>query len=90
MTQKNIFVYRLFLLNISDFSLIFIQKLQPATPEKCHPTLSQQLFENLVRDSTPSPIRKGRFALCLYPSSPSQGRFCWAIEEKSTHTMRIV
>ena len=90
MTQKNIFAYRLFLLNISDFSLIFIQKLQPATPEKCHPPLSQQLFENLVRDSTPSPIREGRFTLCLYPSSPSQGRFCRAIEEKSTHTMRKV
>ena len=36
MPQKNIFVYKLFLLlNISDFSLFFIQKLHP--PEKSHP-----------------------------------------------------
>ena len=36
MTEKNIFDYELFLsLNISDFSLFFMQKLQP--PEKGHP-----------------------------------------------------
>ena len=36
MTEKNIFVYKLFLLlNISDFILFFMYKLQP--PEKSHP-----------------------------------------------------
>ena len=37
MTKKNIFVYKLFLsLNISNFSLFFVSKLQPL-PEKGHP-----------------------------------------------------
>ena len=36
MTEKNIFAYRLFLLNISDFILFFMWKLQPL-PEKSHP-----------------------------------------------------
>ena len=36
MTENNIFVYKHFLsLNISDFSLFFMEKLQP--PEKDHP-----------------------------------------------------
>ena len=42
MTEKNIFAYELFLsLNISDFSLFFMQKLQPP-PEKSQPPLSKQ------------------------------------------------
>ena len=32
MTEKNISTYTLFLLNISDFSLFFMYKLQPLTP----------------------------------------------------------
>ena len=64
------FVYKVSCqLNISDFSLFLMKKLQP--PEKCHPTLSQQatsqnwdpvkppLFENLVGGSTPSPPAEG-------------------------------
>ena len=65
MTEKIIFVYELFLsLNISDFSLLFIWKLQP--PEKNHhpqkswgPVKSSPpFFENLVGGSTPPPPRK--------------------------------
>ena len=38
MTEKTIFVYKLFLsLNISDFGLFFMQKLHPSPPEKSHP-----------------------------------------------------
>ena len=41
MTEKNIFIYKLFLLlNISGFSLFFMQKLQPS--EKNSPPLSWQ------------------------------------------------
>ena len=70
MTEKNIFAYKLFLsLNISDFNLFFMWKLQ--LPWKKSPPLSQQPpskswgpvktppFGNLVGDSTPSPCRKG-------------------------------
>ena len=42
MTEKNIFVYRLFLsLNISDFSSFLCKNCNPH-PGKSHPTLSQQ------------------------------------------------
>ena len=38
MAEKNNFANKLFLsLNISDFSLFFMEKLQP--PEKSHPTI---------------------------------------------------
>ena len=69
MIEKNIFAYKLFLsLNISDFNLFLMWKLQP--PEKSHPPLSQQnpskswspvklpLFENLVGGSTPPLSRR--------------------------------
>ena len=72
MTVKIIFADQLFLsLNISDFNLLFMWKLQlPPAPKKSHHTLSQQppskswgpvkpplLFENLVGGSTPSAER---------------------------------
>ena len=63
MTEKNNFVYKLFLsLNISDFSLFFIKNCN--APEKGHPLFpsntiqklqscqAHQLFENLVGGST--------------------------------------
>ena len=69
MTDKNMFAYKLyFLLNISDFSLFFMWKLQP--PWKKSPPFSQQPlskrwdlvkppnFENLVGGST-CPAEKG-------------------------------
>ena len=73
MTEKNIFVHKLFLLlNISDFTLFFMQKLQ-LPPKKSHPlffsnpTLKIEilsiptLFQNLVRGLTPlpSPAERG-------------------------------
>ena len=60
MTEKHIFVYKLFLsLNTSDFSLFFYVKIATPTLEKGHLPLSQQpplkievlsspFFENLV------------------------------------------
>ena len=69
MKEKNIFAYKHFLsLNISDFSLFFLWKLQP--PLKKVTPLSQQhpskswcpvkslLFENLVGGSPPSLLQK--------------------------------
>ena len=66
MTEENAFTDKLFLsLNILDFNLFFMWKLQP--PWKKSPPLSQQplskvwglvkptLFENLVRGATPPP-----------------------------------
>ena len=64
MTEKNIFAYKLFLLlNISDFNLLFLWKLQspwkksppyfPATPSKRKSRSCQAVFENLVEGSTP-------------------------------------
>ena len=65
------FVYKVSCcLNISDFGLFLMKKLQP--PEKCHPILSQQapsqnldpakppLFDNLVGGSTPLPPAEKR------------------------------
>ena len=41
MTEKNIFAYKLFLsLNISDFNLLLIWKLQPPSSQKSHPLLT--------------------------------------------------
>ena len=69
MTEKIIFAYDFFSLNISDFNLFFMWKLQPLW--KSHPLLSQQppskswvpvkplLFENLVEGSMPSAEREG-------------------------------
>ena len=69
MTEKNIFVYTLFLLlNISDFSLFFIQKLHPlkkvtfsfqATPLKIEilPSPPPIFLENLVGSATPQQIK---------------------------------
>ena len=38
MTEENIFAYKLYLsLNISDFNLFFMWKLQPPPPEKSYP-----------------------------------------------------
>ena len=80
MIEKNIFVYKPFLLlNISDLSLFFFKKkLQPLPPEKDYSPLFQQpplklevlsnsppLFENLVGGST-FPSRKGwGYKLCF-------------------------
>ena len=68
-TEKNIFVYKIFLsLNISDFSLYFMWKLQPIS--KRSPTLSHQpssenqgpvkpmLFQNSVAVPTSPPQQK--------------------------------
>ena len=70
MTEKRIFVYKLFLsLNISNFSLLLCKKLTPR-PEKGHPlsklrSCQAPLFENLVGGSTPSPrLAKEGFTLC--------------------------
>ena len=62
MIEKNIFIYKLFL-NISDFSLFFMQKLNPLLKKvsplvPCNPALkvevlSVQLFNNFVAGSTP-------------------------------------
>ena len=44
MTKQKILVYKHFLsLNIPDFSLFFVKKLQPS-PEKCHPLFSSNLL----------------------------------------------
>ena len=61
MTEKNIFVYKTFLsLNILDFSLFFIQKLQPL-PQKVTPSFPAAPSKN--RDPVkppPSPSKFGR------------------------------
>ena len=78
MTEKNIF--KVFLsLNISDFSLFFMYKLQPPPPEKGHPHFPSNpllkievlsahpppRFENLVGGSTPPAAeREGGCTLC--------------------------
>ena len=70
MTEKNIFAHKLFLsLNISDFDLLFMWKLQPpekvtplfpANPSKSWGSVKPPLFENLVVGSIPPPpCRKG-------------------------------
>ena len=42
MTEQSVLAYKLFLsLNIPDFSLFFVEKLQ-TPPEKSHPPFSQQ------------------------------------------------
>ena len=44
MTKQKILVYKHFLsLNIPDFSLFFVKKLQPS-PEKCQPLFSSNLL----------------------------------------------
>ena len=69
MTEKNIFIYELFLsLNISDFSLSFMKRLQPR--ETGHPLFSSDVLlklrsyqspvlENLVGGSTFSQQKGG-------------------------------
>ena len=48
MTEKNIFAYELFLsLNISDFSLFFMQKLQPPPWKKSTPSFQATHVEKL-------------------------------------------
>ena len=69
MTEKNIFAYKLFLsLNIPDFNLFFMSKLQPPPEKSClfpsNPlekfrSCQAPLFENLFGGSTPSPLQKG-------------------------------
>ena len=55
MTEKNIFVYKLFLLlNISDFILFFMYKLQP--PEKSHPLFPINPPLKIEILSTPPPV----------------------------------
>ena len=75
MTEQKILVYKLSLsLYIPDFSLFFVEKMQPLPPlKKSHPLLSHQppplyklrscqahppLFENLVGGSTPPSQQK--------------------------------
>ena len=86
MTEKNIFAYKLFLsLNISDFNLFFMWKLQPSV-KKSHPPLSQQppskswgpvklpFFENLVAGSIPPPAERGD-ARCKFPTEADEAGF---------------
>ena len=59
--EQRILVYKHFLsLNIPDFSLFFVEKLQP--PKKSHPLVPSNpppLFENFVGGSTPPPAERG-------------------------------
>ena len=97
MTEKNIFAYKLFLsLNISDFNLFLMWKLQPP-PWKTSPPLSQRspsrswgpvkplLFENLVGSSTPPPYtlqkRWGGGAHCV------KGEPCEPLEKHQRKSM---
>ena len=67
MIEKNIFIYKLFL-NISDFSLFFMQKFNPLLKKvspffPCNPALkvevlSVQVFNNFVAGSTPPAERE--------------------------------
>ena len=81
MTEKNIFAYKLFLsLNISDFSLFFMWKLQPVLKKITPPSLSQQppskswapvkptfLKIWLEAQPPPSPAKRGgaHYVVCL-------------------------
>ena len=62
MTEKNVFVYKLFLsFNILYFSSLFMLKLQPPLLWKKSPPSLREIppfFENLVGGSTPHPSRK--------------------------------
>ena len=70
MTEKNIFAYKLFLsLNISDFNLFFMWKLQP--PWKKSPPLSQQPPSKSWGPVKPPPFRK--FGWRLNPSPLQKG-----------------
>ena len=76
MTEKNIFVYKLFLsLRISDFSLFFMQKQQP--PKKCKPLFPSNpplkieilsalppLFWKFGRRLNPHPAEREGCTLC--------------------------
>ena len=69
MTGKNIFADQLFLsLNISDFNLFFMWKLQPL-PKKSHPPLSQQPPLKVEFLPSPSPPF-WKFSWRFNPSSP--------------------
>ena len=67
MTEKNIFVCKTFLsLNISDFSLFFIQKLQPL-PLKVTPSFPAAPSKNWDPVKSPPPPHPQN--LCLFSSS---------------------
>ena len=70
MTEKNIFVYKFFVIKYFRFWFIFYVKIATPLPKKGHSPLSQQpplkivlsspLFGNLVGGSSPSPLQQKR------------------------------
>ena len=73
MTEKNIFVYKFFLpLNISDFNLSFIWKLEPLPLKKVTPSLSQQAPLKVKVLLSPSPFWKFGWRLNFPPPSSAE------------------
>ena len=75
MKEKNIFVYKLFLLlDVSDFSLLDFSFLDPAKAPLC---------ENLVGVSTPTPSRKGGAHYVQLSNYAKNVILCFACGEKN-------
>ena len=74
MTEKNIFVYKLFLWsNISYFSLFLSRNCNPFILEQSHLPLYKQPLLKIEILSSPNTARFGKFGRRLNPLSPAEG-----------------